>query len=59
MLKAKISFQITLNELFARIMNLHQDFSNHDINQIEKEQMAGANNFITKSPTLDAVEEKV
>ena len=59
MLKGKVSAQISLNELFLRLINLHQDMSNHDITLQEKEQMLKAHDLIPNSPILEEIENKV
>jgi len=55
MLKSNISSQITLNELFVRLINLHEDLYNHDICEFEREAILKASSVINKSPILNAI----
>jgi len=47
-LQGKVSAQISLNELFLRLINLHQDMLNHNITPQEKEQVLKAHDLILK-----------
>ena len=59
MLKTRVTAQISLNELFLRLFNLHRDLSNHDTDQTERDQMLDAHKLIKASPILEAVESKI
>lgn len=59
MLKTKVSAQISLNELFLRLMNLHEEMSNHDITLNKTELLLQSHTLIPDFEVLEEIEGKV
>jgi len=58
-LKARISSYITLNELFLRLLNLHEDASNHDFEVNEIETMMTTNTHMLESKMLENIKDRI
>jgi len=54
-LKSKISANVTLNELFFRLVTLHEEKGNHDFEQAEFEEIRTFHS-ITESPIMKSIE---
>lgn len=58
-LKAKIFSKLTLNELFVRILTLHNEITNHDIEETEMGQIYTGINLFANCLILNIIEGKV
>jgi len=58
-LKSKVSSQITLNELFLRILSLHNEITNHDIEEKEHAEICTGLNLFANCPILNVLQNKI
>ena len=58
-IKTKVSSKTSLNELFLRIISLHDEVTNHDLDEEELLQIKSAHNLFPKCPLLELIDGKV